>query len=142
MSGKFWTEAEDKRLLAARELGLTWQQIATEYLPGRTPDSVSARHRSIFIRSKQPRPVVLNFDKPGYVRKSERLTETKIDPSKISGTAPALFDALSMHGCEQLWSATQRLYEREAARTGQSVTQVAMWLQNRLRVDERGVLAA
>lgn len=46
-TGAPWTGAEDKRLIAARALGMTFADSGRQFLPGRNGGAAAARHQVI-----------------------------------------------------------------------------------------------
>lgn len=87
MRGNFWTDAEDAKLTVARDLGMTWQQIADTYFPDRTWPACHQRHK--FLARKSPdRPaspllgdVTMTYE--AAQRSSARLVSAQIAANQV-----------------------------------------------------------
>lgn len=53
MIGAPWTPEEDRRIVAARNLGMSWKQIADHYAPGRTVGGCSTRYEFLKAREQE-----------------------------------------------------------------------------------------
>lgn len=100
MRGIYWTEAEDKLLLASRRLGLEWSRIVEDYFPHRTIASLANRYSAL----------------------------TSVSTSEFASNAPqeVIVAKAVRNGSDALWHATNAYYEREAAKRGMTVMDTAL----------------
>ena len=130
--GRTWMPNEDALILLAKTSGMNWAEIASKYFPTRSVAAIKHRLTRLNYINAAAIPVRLPGRPPATPRAPDDRHGFTVKDTFAKKN--------STNGCYALWEATNAMYAREARKTGRTVLQVAMYMQNGVRVDARGVL--